>query len=419
MVSGNSTYMSPEEAGAQTYTTIDGRADLYSLGVVLYEMLAGLPPSDSPMSMGGRGNAAPQSPCAINPALAAYPQLCAVVMKCLQKDPNLRYANAAEMRAALQEIETSLPAKSDASAATVTAAAHPGSISEPVFTTSASRLAPVPAPVSRSAPAPAMEMAHVLFMDIVGYSRLPVDRQAKMLRQLQEVVVSTREYREARPGELIVLPTGDGMALCFFGSPEAPALSAMSIALSLRKSNEIPLRMGLHSGPVYRVRDIKDNINVAGGGINYAQRVMDCGDAGHILASGAIADVLTQHSTWSPCLHELGLAEVKHGLRIRVFNLHTNEVGNAAVPVKLSTAATDVPAAQKRTKGADAVSPITLELLEKTTKKLAGYIGPIAGIVVKRTAKKCSSAQELYLCVAEEIKSSEDRDRFLTSLGER
>ena len=160
------------------------------------------------------------------------------------------------------------------------------------------------------------------------------------------------------------------------------------------------------------------SVNVAGGGINDAQRVMDCGDAGHILASGAIAEVLKQHSSWSPCLHEIGLAEVKHGMQVRIFNLHTEQVGNAAVPAKLSkAAAANIPIAEKGGNGF--ATPITLELLEKTTKKLAGYIGPIASIVVKRTARKCSSAQELFLSVAEEIKSSEERDRFLSSLRER
>ena len=129
-------------------------------------------------------------------------------------------------------------------------------------------------------------MAHVLFMDIVGYSKLPMDRQEVVLRTLQAVVSATSEFLQAQANqEMIRLPTGDGMALVFFGDAEAATRCALEVSRTLKPHPEIPLRMGLHSGPVYRVADINANQNVAGGGINIAQRVMDCGDAGHILAS--------------------------------------------------------------------------------------------------------------------------------------
>src|SRR5207245_1354000 len=135
--------------------------------------------------------------------------------------------------------------------------------------------------------------------------------------------------------QLIRLPTGDGMALVFFGDAEAPARCALELGRGLRSHPVLQLRMGIHTGPVYRVADINTNMNVAGGGINIAQRVMDCGDSGHILVSKRVADDLGQLSRWAKCLHDLGDAEVKHGTRVHIFNLYTDEAGNAEVPRKL------------------------------------------------------------------------------------
>ena len=181
-------------------------------------------------------------------------------------------------------------------------------------------------------------MAHVLFMDIVGYSKLPMDRQEALLRTLQAVVSATREFLQAQANhEMIRLPTGDGMALVFFGDAEAATRCALEISRALKSHPEIPLRMGLHSGPVYRMADINANQNVAGGGINIAQRVMDCGDAGHILASQSVADVLGYLSSWKSYLHDLGETDVKHGVHVHLYNLYTDEVGNAELPRKLQT----------------------------------------------------------------------------------
>ena len=190
------------------------------------------------------------------------------------------------------------------------------------------------------APALKLEMAYVLFMDIVSYSLLPMDEQARILAELQDTVQNSAEVTCAHTANnLIKLPTGDGMALVFFGCPDSPVTCALQLAHTLRHHPKIKLRMGIHAGPVYRVADINANRNVTGGGINMAQRVMDCGDAGHILISNVEADVLFQLSTWkNVTLQDFGEVEVKHGVRIHIHNLYTNEVGNPQLPRKVKAA---------------------------------------------------------------------------------
>ena len=184
--------------------------------------------------------------------------------------------------------------------------------------------------------APTLEMAYVLFMDIVGYSRMPTDIQQETLHRLQNCVRSGNEFRKAQEQQrLISLPTGDGMALAFFDDPESSVRCAVETTAALKADKAIPLRMGLHAGPVYRVTDINANQNVAGDGINVAQRVMDCGDAGHILVSAAQADVLRQLTSWKGALQDLGEVSVKHGVRVHVLNLVLDDVGNATLPLKL------------------------------------------------------------------------------------
>jgi TolB-like protein/class 3 adenylate cyclase/tRNA A-37 threonylcarbamoyl transferase component Bud32/Tfp pilus assembly protein PilF len=184
-----------------------------------------------------------------------------------------------------------------------------------------------------------VEMAHVLFTDLVGYSLLPMDQQKQYLGELQRIVQSSPQYRAAEAaGDLISLPTGDGMALAFFGDPTAAAQCALEVAAGLKSRPHLQLRMGIHSGPVYRVADVNANANVAGGGINMAQRVMDCGDAGHILVSKTMSDVLLQFSQWAPYLTDLGECTVKHGVTVRIYNLATAEVGNRQRPRKLGAA---------------------------------------------------------------------------------
>jgi len=185
-------------------------------------------------------------------------------------------------------------------------------------------------------PDPQLEIAHVLFIDIVGSSKLLTNEQSEVLRDLNQVVRNTEQFRAAETaGKLIRLPTGDGMALAFFTSPEAPVRCAMEISKALRNNPKLPLRMGVHSGPVDPVLDVNERSNIAGAGITMAQRVMDCGDAGHILLSKRIADDLAQYSKWQPHLHELGECEVKHGAKIDIVNLYTDELGNPATPEKL------------------------------------------------------------------------------------
>src|SRR5262249_481287 len=166
-----------------------------------------------------------------------------------------------------------------------------------------------------------------------------MDRQHQVLCDLQDAVRNTAAFASAKNADrLIRLPTGDGMALVFFDDPEAPVQCATDLARLLRPRTDIGLRMGIHTGPVYRVADINANRNVAGGGINIAQRVMDCGDARHILVSGTGAEILGQLSAWSTMLHDLGEVEVKHGVRLHLYNLCNSEIGNCEVPTKLRRA---------------------------------------------------------------------------------
>jgi eukaryotic-like serine/threonine-protein kinase len=182
-------------------------------------------------------------------------------------------------------------------------------------------------------------MAYVLFVDLVGYSLLTTDAQETILEKLQQTIRETEEFKEALGrNNLICLPTGDGVALVFFHEPEAPVRCAVELTKALRCSPEVKIRMGIHSGPVYRRADINANLNVVGGGINVAQRVMDCGDAGHILVSKEAAEVLSQVGSWNQSLHDLGEAEVKHGQRVHLYNLWTEEVGNRARPSRLRLA---------------------------------------------------------------------------------
>ncbi len=180
-----------------------------------------------------------------------------------------------------------------------------------------------------------LEIGHVLFMDVVGYSKLLVNEQRELLQQLSQIVRDAEPVRIAEATDkLIRIPAGDGMALVFFNSPESPVRCAMEISKKLKEHPQLQLRMGIHSGPINRVRDVNDRTNVAGAGINTAQRVMDCGDAGHILLSHHIAEDLGHYRQWQPHLHGLGECEVKHGARIHVVNFYTGELGNPELPEK-------------------------------------------------------------------------------------
>src|SRR5205807_3234701 len=177
------------------------------------------------------------------------------------------------------------------------------------------------------------EIGHVLFIDIVGYSKGLINEQSDLLQKLKEIVRGTEQFRAAEAeGKLLRLPTGDGGALVFRNSPEAPVLCAMEIAKALKGHPELRVRMGIHSGPVNEISDLNEQANIAGAGINIAQRIMDCGDAGHILLSRHVAEDLEHYPRWQAHLHELGECEMKHGVRISVVNLYNGQVGNPAVP---------------------------------------------------------------------------------------
>src|SRR3989440_7039435 len=184
-----------------------------------------------------------------------------------------------------------------------------------------------------------LEIAHVLFLDIVGYSKLSVNEQHARVQELNEIVRLSDQFRKAQAANRILkIPTGDGMALVFYKSPEEPAQCAFEIAREVQKSAgakerpQLRIRMGIHSGPVSGVLDVNERTNVAGGGINMARRVMDCGDAGHILLSHHVAEDLEEFERWRPCLHDIGIFEVKHGVRLNVTNLYSQEFGNPQLP---------------------------------------------------------------------------------------
>ena len=190
--------------------------------------------------------------------------------------------------------------------------------------------------MSEPSPDLQLEIAHVLFIDIVGYSKLFLNEQHELLQELTQIVRSTEAFRTAdTAGKLIRLPTGDGVALVFSTTPDAPVQCALEICKALKRHPELQVRMGVNSGPISGITDVDDRSNVAGAGINMAQRVMDCGDAGHILVSKRVAEDLEQYRQWRPHLHDLGEHDVKHGMRVHVFNLYTDDLGNPCSPEKL------------------------------------------------------------------------------------
>src|SRR5882762_705167 len=179
------------------------------------------------------------------------------------------------------------------------------------------------------------EIGHVLFIDIVGYSKLLINEQSEQIQTLKEIVRATEQFRLAEAeGKLLRLPTGDGGALVFRNSPEAPVLCALEISKALKSHPELHVRMGIHSGPVNEITDLNEQANIAGAGINIAQRVMNCGDTGHILLSKHVAEDLEQYPQWRSQLHRLGECKVKHGLQVGVVNLYGDQAGNPQPPKK-------------------------------------------------------------------------------------
>jgi serine/threonine-protein kinase len=302
-VAGSLSYMAPEQFAGHPSEL----SDIYALGIIAYEMVTGHKPF-SGQNMGhliSADGARPELPESVRTDLP--PAAGACILKAMAFHPQNRYRSALEFA---EDFARSVnPAGGHAEKK----------------------------PLAKITGRP--EMAHVLFTDLVGYSQLSMDVQRRHLDELQQAVRQSPRFRDAeQAGEIIRLPTGDGVALAFFGDPSAPAQCAVEIAAALRGRPHLRLRMGIHSGPVFRVADINTNINVSGGGINMAQRVMDCGDAGHILVSKTSADVLAQLNEWSGRLTSLGEIEVKHGVRLHIYNLVTEAAGNAAIPKKVAEA---------------------------------------------------------------------------------
>src|SRR5713101_6883921 len=183
-----------------------------------------------------------------------------------------------------------------------------------------------------------LEIAHVLFIDIVGYSKLSINDQHAAVEELKRIVRASEQFQKAEAASrLIRIPTGDGMVLVFYTNPEAPVQCAVEISRALKEHPRLQVRMGIHSGPVSGVVDVNERANLAGAGINMAKRVMDCGDAGHILLSKHVAEDLEEYEKWRPLLHDLGSCEVKHGVRVSVVNLYDDELGNPQLPRKFET----------------------------------------------------------------------------------
>src|SRR5437762_400873 len=216
-----------------------------------------------------------------------------------------------------------------------------------------------------------LEIAHVLFIDIVAYSKMAIDDQRVAIEKLNQIVQSTDEFRKAESEKrLLTIAAGDGMALVFYKSPEEPVECALEISRAVREQHpELRLRMGVHSGPVSGVVDVSGRANVAGAGINIAQRMMDCGDAGHILLSKRVAEDLEQFAHWRPHLYHLGECEVKHGEKIEIVNLFTAELGNSERPQRLTKSA-----------GKPDVAPVTAE--RPRSSKVLPISGAVAAIAV-------------------------------------
>jgi class 3 adenylate cyclase/tRNA A-37 threonylcarbamoyl transferase component Bud32 len=301
-IAGTYRYMPPEQMEGK----VCAQSDVYAFGAIAYEMLTGDACVKSPMeliSMKLDGlKVKPRDLRAEIPPAAQN-----VILKALAFEASERYSSAREMGDLLADALMGAPSTGPATEATR----------------------------ATVQPSDRLEIAHVLFLDLVGFSTLAMEDQRTLLDTLQSLVRATPHFVEAeRARELIALPTGDGMALVFFGNPIAAAECALEIARAVRVNPAIQLRTGLHSGPVYRVADINKNLNVTGGGINMAQRVMDAGDAGHILVSASLAETLSQLAGWKDRLTDLGEHAVKHRAVMRFYNLNAEDAGNPACPSK-------------------------------------------------------------------------------------
>ena len=326
VTAGTINYMSPEQLRGESVTAA---SDIYSLGVIAYELVTGRRPF-YPNTIAHLAEMQREGvrvkPADLRQHLPEAAQN--VILHALEFNPDHRFQRAQDF--------------GDGFALAFIGADRNGyssqgrSVSTPYAENFPDNMAPESPSAAKEASEQTLDTAHVLFMDIVSYSTLSINGQTERLKELQEVVRGTQEFQNNQDdGSLLRLHTGDGMALSFFGDPEAPVRCAAAISRALKLHPELKLRMGLNSGLVRRVPDINANMNIAGGGINIAQRVMDCGDAGHILLSKRVAEDLGQLSRWTADLHDLGEAEVKHGVRVHIYNLFNDEIGNSQIPSKM------------------------------------------------------------------------------------
>src|SRR5207302_4132322 len=251
----------------------------------------------------------------------------------------------------------------------------------------------------------ALEIAHVLFIDIVGYSKLSINEQHAAIDELNELVRTSEQFQKAEASDrLIKIPTGDGMALIFYTSPEAPVQCAIEIGRALKEHPGLQVRMGVHSGPVSGVIDVTGRANLAGAGLNMANRVMSCGDAGHILVSKRIAEDLGEYEHWRPFLHDLGACEVKHRVRIGVVSLYHNGVGNPQLPKKFQALK------KRRTRVRGAEAAIALLVLGAV---VAAFV-----LVLRRPVRSTLAAPEKSIAVLpfENLSRDPDNAYFATAI---
>jgi adenylate cyclase len=376
---GTVTYMSPEQARGHK---VDPRTDIFSLGVVLYEMVTGRAPFDGPTPSDTLASILQREPPPLTQFMPGAPaEIGRIILRALAKEREARYQSAREMSDDVRRLKQRLAFETQmgrtGALGNQEATAQPALNSTMPPGDNKARRTPIPGEETRQHAAAetmlldpdkasAPEIAHVLFMDLVEFSKNWSSRQPFILQQLKQVVRETEEFRRAQgSGQLITRATGDGMALVFFGDPEAPLRCALEIARSLKEQPEVRLRMGIHSGLVYRIFNIAGERDVAGSGINFAQRVMDCGDAGHILLSKEMVHILREFGEREEHLEDLGEILVKHGTPVHLFNLYTEELGRRERPAKVQASANSLVRNQTsehaRSKAIDSLAVLPLQ----------------------------------------------------------
>ena len=315
-VAGSYAYMAPEQFAGNP----SSQSDIWAFGVIAYEMLTGRKPFPTESLfelMMQQQKGVPVPPRQLRPAIPLTAEQ--TILRALSYDVLQRFERPREF--------------GDTLARALTSSGDQGRSGAVLFTSPTATTAFASASQQST---PRVEMAHVVFMDLVAYSKQFMDQGTGYVQELQQLVRQTPAFQEAeRHNELLRLPTGDGMALVFFGDPQTAAQCAVEISAALQSRPHLKLRLGIHTGPVFRINDINQARNVAGGGINMAQRVMDAGDGGHILCSKSTAEVLQQLGRWAPYIHDLGEQSVKHDVKVHLFNLYTPDVGNSAWPTRL------------------------------------------------------------------------------------